>query len=62
MKEFKVKITKGLTCYFVRVTDKKTGKWNFDACSYFPKFTARRLKRQLIKEIKNSKYKKEYEI
>lgn len=62
MKEFKVKITKGTTCYFVQVTDKKTGRLEFDACSCFPKITARRLKRQLIQEIKNSKYKKEYEL
>lgn len=62
MKEFKVKITKGTTCYLVRVTHKETGIWEFDACNYFPKYTAKRLKRELIQQIENKKYKKEYEL
>lgn len=62
MKEFKVKITKGKVLYIVEVKHKKTGREEIDACSFFPKYMAKKLKRQIIKELKNKEYKKEYEL
>ena len=62
MKEFKVKIAKGRTLYVVNVTHKTLGFNETDCCMYFPKHTAKKLKRRIIKRIKNEQYRKEYEL
>lgn len=61
---FEVKINKpdSGSFYVVKVKSNKTGEFKEDVALAFPKITAKRLRKEIIKERKNKKYKKEFTI
>lgn len=64
MKEtFTVTITRNGHWFEVSVKSNETCRSKYDLALFFPAWTARRLKRQIIKSYKPKKrYKKEYEL
>lgn len=59
---FKVEVKRYDEFYCVTVTSNKTGESVEELAYLFPKWTARKLRKQIIKNRKNKNYKKEYTI
>ena len=61
---FEVKVNKSDSgsSYIVKVKSNKTGEFKEDVAWIFPKLTAKRLRKEIIKERKNKDYKKQYTI
>ena len=63
MKEtFKVRVTRLDEFYHVVVTSNKTGEKDAELAYFFPKWTAKKLRKRIIKSRKKKGYKKQYTI
>lgn len=59
---FEVRITRLDESYRVVVTSNKTGEKDADLAYFFPKWTAKKLRKRIIKSRKKKGYKKQYTI